>query len=57
MAEEGKEYQSGDMKECRECHEINDYDSLMEVAKEVGLERMKKEVDKALKNEFKKLFK
>ena len=44
MAEEGKQYQSGDMIECRECHEMNDYDSLMEVAKEVGLEKMKHEV-------------
>jgi hypothetical protein len=57
MAEEGKEYNSGDMIECLECHEMNDYDSLMEVAKEEGLERMKSEVNRAIKNKFKNLFK
>ena len=57
MAEEGKEYSSGDMIECTECHEMNDYESVMEIAKEEGLEAMKLEVNKALKNEFGKLFK
>lgn len=57
MAEEGKEYHSEDMIECFECHELNDYDSLMEVAKEEGLEKMKAEVNKTIKNEFKNLFK
>ena len=57
MVEEGKDYMSGDMVECSECHELNDYDSLMEVAKEEGMEKMKVEVNKVLKNEFKDLFK
>lgn len=56
-AEEGSEFQSGDMIECNECHEMNDYDSVLEVAKEEGMESMKKEVTKQIKSQFKNFFK
>ena len=56
-AEEGKFYQSGDMIECQKCSELNDYDSVMEVVKEEGMEKLKDEVNIALKDKFKNLFK
>ena len=55
--EVGKEYQSGDMIKCSECGELNDYDSLLDVAKEKGMELVKVELEKELKSKFKNLFK
>lgn len=53
-----KEYVSGDMLECQNCHEINDYDALIDVAAEEGkglaTEYVKKEMEKILKGVFKK---
>lgn len=55
--EEGKEYQSGDMIKCSECDEFNDYDSVLDIAKEKGVELAKNEFEKELKSTFKNLFK
>ncbi|QIL88591.1 hypothetical protein GNX18_01505 [Microbulbifer sp. SH-1] len=55
--EEGKEYQSGDMIECSECGESNDYDSVLDIAEEKGVELAKNELEKELKSTFKNLFK
>ncbi|WP_444935332.1 hypothetical protein ACJJIW_12425 [Microbulbifer sp. JMSA004] len=51
--EEGKEYQSGDMIKCSECGDFNDYDSVLDIAKEKGFELAKKELEKELKLKFK----
>ena len=55
--EEEKEYQSGDMIKCSECEELNDYDSVLDIAKEKGVELAKNELEKELKSMFKNLFK
>ncbi|MGR5154695.1 hypothetical protein [Photobacterium swingsii] len=53
-----KEYSSGDMLECQNCREFNDYDALIDVAAEEGealvAEYAKKEIEKTLGNLFKK---
>ncbi len=52
-----KEVKSGDMLKCQECGELNDYDSLMDVAMEEGkaaaVDYAKDEISKMLKNIFK----
>lgn len=52
-----KEFQSGDMLKCQECGELNDYDSLVEVAVEEGkasvADYANKEIAKILKRIFK----
>lgn len=50
-------YNSGDLIVCGECGESNDYDSLIEVAKEKGVDEVKKELELQLKKEFGNLFK
>lgn len=55
--EKEQEYQSGDMIKCLECGELNDYDSVLDVAKESGVELVKGELEKELKMTFKNLFK
>ena len=52
-----QEYQSGDMIKCSECGELNDYDSVLDVAKEKGVELVKDELEKELKSKLKNLFK
>ena len=51
------ELSSGDMIECQECNEKNDYDSLIQIAKEEGVEKVSKqtksEIEKILKKAFK----
>lgn len=53
-----KEYKSGDMLKCQECGELNDYDSLKEVAIEEGKAAVasyaKDEISNMLKDIFKK---
>ncbi len=56
-ADSEKEFDSGDMIECLECHELNDYDSVKEVAIEDGTEQATEYATKELKKSFKKLFK
>jgi hypothetical protein len=52
-----KEPQSGDMIKCQSCGELNDYDSVVDVAKEEGLKMAEKyakdEIERMLKNAFK----
>lgn len=56
-AEDGAEFSSGDMIKCNACGESNDYDSVIEVAKEKGVEKVKTELEAELKKSFKGLFK
>tara|TARA_R110001583_G_scaffold158974_1_gene310812 strand:- start:377 stop:604 length:228 start_codon:yes stop_codon:yes gene_type:complete len=55
--EEGKEYTSGDMIKCHECGEMNDFDSVLDIAKEKGVEMVKNEATKEIKAKLKNLFK
>lgn len=48
---------SGDLITCPACGQGNDFDSVMEVAKEKGVAQMKDAVKSQLADEFKKLFK
>lgn len=54
---EDAEYNSGDLIKCTKCGEGNDYESVLEVAKEEGMARMKDVVQVQLQKEFKGLFK
>ncbi|WP_157679902.1 hypothetical protein [Nitrosococcus watsonii] len=54
---EDAEYASGDVIECNECGESNDYDSVVEVAKEKGVEEVSEEIQRQLKKELGNLFK
>jgi hypothetical protein len=54
---EDAEYSSGDLIECTECGEHNDYDSVLQVAKEKGMEHIKKAFEEQIHREFKDLFK
>ncbi|WP_419832150.1 hypothetical protein [Endozoicomonas atrinae] len=51
------ELSSGDMVECQECRELNDYDALIDIASEEGKERVAEvavsEIEKMLKKAFK----
>lgn len=55
--ESGKEFASGDMIKCQHCNELNDYDSLIDVAKEEGFSLVKERVDKEVKAVFGRIFK
>ena len=57
QGEMDKDYQSGDMIECQNCAESNDYDSLFDVAKEEGIEKVKKSLESDIAKSLKKLFK
>jgi hypothetical protein len=52
-----KEFSSGDMLECQECGELNDYNALIDVAadegKEIAAKYAKEEIEKMLKKAFK----
>lgn len=50
---EDAKFQSGDLIKCSNCGEENDYDSLLEVAKEEGIEMVKKQVSDIFKKSFK----
>ncbi len=54
---EDVEYQSGDLIKCSKCGEENDYDSVLEVAKEEGADQIKELVEDELQKQFKGLFK
>lgn len=54
---EEQEYRSGDMIKCSECGELNDYDSLIYVAKEEAVGVVSSDVQKELDKTIKKLFK
>lgn len=52
-----KEYSSGDLIKCQECNELNDYDSLVDIATDEGKKLVKeyaqKEIEQMLKNVYK----
>jgi len=48
---------SGDLITCPACGKGNDYDSVLEVAKQKGLEKMKGKINKKVAEEFSKMFK
>ena len=52
-ADENKEFQSGDLIICLNCNKGNDYDSIIEVAKEKGIELVKKDINEHFKKSFK----
>jgi len=54
---EDAEYQAGDLINCTKCGEENDYDSVLEVAKEEGMGQVKEMVEDQLQKQFKGLFK
>jgi len=45
------------MIKCSACGELNDYDSVLDIAKEKGVELVKDDLEKELKSKFKNLFK
>lgn len=57
QADENAEYESGDMIKCDSCGELNDYDSVIEVAKEKAIDKVKSQVEAELHKKMKKLFK
>lgn len=57
VGEEDAEFETGDMIKCTGCGEGNDYDSVLEVAKEKGMVEMEKRASKAIEKELSKLFK
>lgn len=57
QAEEISKFQSGDLIKCESCGKQNDYDSVIEVAKERGIDRVKSQVEDELKKTIKNLFK
>lgn len=60
-ADENTEYESGSLIECNSCGELNDYDSVIEVAKEKGIEdiieRAISQAETQLNRTMKNLFK
>jgi hypothetical protein len=50
---EGASFDSGDLIPCAQCGEGNDYDSVLEVAKQKGVSAMKKKLIAELKKGFK----
>ena len=54
---EDAEYQSGDLIKCTKCGEENDYDSVLEIAKEEGAGQVKDMVEDELQKQFKGLLK
>lgn len=54
---EEAEYSSGDLIKCGECGEENDFDSVLDVAKEKSVEIMAKEAEKQVTKEMKSILK
>jgi len=57
VTEEGDTFQTGDLLKCPSCKHDNDYDSLIAVAKEKGIEQLQQQVTLEAKKAFGKLFK
>lgn len=53
---EDTKFLSGDLIQCRQCGERNDYDSLIEAAKEKGISEINGEVEKQLDRKLKSIF-
>ncbi|MDH5573711.1 MAG: hypothetical protein OEY89_18240 [Gammaproteobacteria bacterium] len=56
-SEESAEFNSGDLIKCNNCGEMNDYGSVVEVAKEKGINKVKSEMEKEIQKTMKNLFK
>ena len=56
-AEENAKFESGDMITCDSCGEMNDYDSVLEVAAEKGAAMVAEDVMSEISKTFKKTFK
>ncbi len=56
-APEDSEFSSGDFIKCHACGEENDFDSVIEVAKEEGISEVTVEVQNQLAKTLKRLFK
>jgi hypothetical protein len=54
---EETKFSSGDLIKCTQCGELNDFDSVLEVAKEKGLEQAENVIKEQLQKEFKNIFK
>jgi hypothetical protein len=54
---EEAEYSSCDLIKCAQCGEENDLDSVLDVAKEKGVEEMTKEAEKQVAKEMKRILK
>lgn len=50
-------FQSGDLIKCQQCGEDNDFDSLIEVAKEEGIDQVKEQLNATIKKKLGGLFK
>ena len=50
-------FTSGDLIKCQQCNEDSDYDSVLEVAKEKGVNQMKELIAEQLQKKFKEMFK
>ena len=50
-------FESGDLITCTYCGEENDYDSVLEIAKEKTLKQVKEAVEDEIKNTLKNIFK
>ena len=55
--EDDAKFESGDMIKCSACGESNEYDSVLDVAKEKAISEAKQKVIGSLEKEFTKLFK
>ena len=55
--DENTDLKSGDMIKCDSCGELNDFDSVIEVAQEKGVEKVKLQVEAELNKTMKNLFK
>ena len=53
---EDAHYSSGDLIKCQECGEHNDYESVLEAAKEMGIAQVKQDIEKQLRDEIKNIF-
>lgn len=54
---EDAKFESGDLIPCAKCGEGNDYDSVIEIAQQKGIGKVKDEVEDMLKDTMKNLFK
>ncbi len=57
QADKNTKLESGDMIKCSSCGELNDYDSVIQVAKEKGIEKVKSQVETEWNKTIKGLFK
>ena len=57
LGPENAKYTSGDLIKCVVCGEENDFDGVLQVAKEKGIAEVKRDVQDQLHKQFKNLFK